>query len=307
MPEPRLDYVMCASSSGTHRMAYWEWGDPENDNVLLCVHGLTRSGRDFDELANRLLTQYRVVCPDVVGRGKSDWLVNPVGYSVPQYVADMLTLIARLNPARLDWVGTSMGGLIALGLAGTLAMSAAQRPNRGAFGLAPERTVRFNKLVLNDVGPELNIDGLDRIVDYVGTSPRFDTFAQAVEYVRSISGGFGQHTQAQWEQLTRNVFNQQDGQWVKHYDVRMAEPMALQNEAAVKASELLLWAAYQSITAPILIIRGAQSDLLSVDAARAMLARNPHAKMVEYPDVGHAPTLQVDSQIEPIRQFLLAT
>lgn len=305
MPEPRLEYVMCTSPAGTHRMAYWEWGDPGNDRVLLCVHGLTRTGRDFDEVAKNLCGDYRVVCPDVVGRGKSDWLINPAGYAVPQYVADMLTLIARLNPARLDWLGTSMGGLIALGLAGALAMSAAQRPDRGAFGLAPEQTVRLNKLVLNDVGPQLNIEGLSRIIDYVGTSPQFDTFAQAVNYVRSISEGFGQHTPEQWQQLTRYVFNCQGGHWIKHYDVRMAEPMALQNQASIEAAERMLWAAYQSIATPILIVRGEQSDLLSVQAAQAMLQRNPNARLVEFPDVGHAPTFQSRAQIQPVRQFLL--
>jgi len=305
MSEPRLKYVMCASPAGTHRMAYWEWGDPANGNVLLCVHGLTRTGRDFDDIARTLCGRFRVVCPDVVGRGKSDWLVNPSGYSVPQYVSDMLTLIARLEPSRLDWLGTSMGGLIALGLAGALAMSAAQRPDRGAFGLAPEQTVRLNKLVLNDVGPQLSIDGLSRIVEYVGKSPQFDSFAQAVEYVRSVSAGFGQHTPQQWEQLTRYVFNRQGDHWIKHYDVRMAEPMALQSPASIEAAELMLWAAYQSIAAPILIIRGEQSDLLSPRAAQEMLERNSNARLVQFPDVGHAPTLQSQSQIQPIVQFLL--
>lgn len=305
MLEPRLEYVMCASPAGTHRMAYWEWGDPANDNVLLCVHGLTRTGRDFDDIAKSLCDKYRVVCPDVVGRGKSDWLVNPAGYAVPQYVSDMLTLIARVNPKRLDWLGTSMGGLIALGLAGALVMSAAQRPDRGAFGLAPEQTVRLNKLVLNDVGPQLNIEGLSRIVEYVGKSPQFDTFAQAVDYVRSVSESFGEHTPEQWEQLTRYVFNRQGDHWIKHYDVRMAEPMALQNQASIEAAELMLWGAYQSIAAPILIIRGEQSDLLSVEAAQEMLARNANARLVQFPNVGHAPTLKSASQIQPIMKFLL--
>src|SRR3546814_14416554 len=144
-------------------MAYWECGDSNNDKVLLCVHGLTRTGRDFDALARRLSSDYRVVCPDVVGRGKSDWLINAAGYVVPQYVADILTLIARLNPARLDWVGTSMGGLIGMGLVGALAMSTAARPARGPFGLAAEQTLRLGKVVLNDIGPSLSFTGLTRI------------------------------------------------------------------------------------------------------------------------------------------------
>lgn len=306
MSEPRLDFVMCANTVGTHRMAYWEWGDPDNDQVLLCVHGLTRTGRDFDEIARRLSAHYRVVCPDVVGRGKSDWLINPAGYVVPQYVADMLTLIARLRPARLDWIGTSMGGLIGLGLVGALLMSSTARPDRGRFGLDASQTVNIGKIVLNDIGPNLNQDGLGRIADYVGQDLRFDSFSQAVDYVRSVSAGFGEHTQAQWEELTQFVFNQDGQQWVKHYDLRLAQAMALQNPDMIRASEQILWAAYDSITSPILIVKGEVSDLLSNQAAKEMLARNPHAQLLEIPKVGHAPTFLTSHDVMPIEQFLLA-
>ncbi len=303
--QPRLDYVMCASPAGTHRMAYWEWGDPANDRVLLCVHGLTRTGRDFDHLARRLAPHYRVVCPDVVGRGKSDWLINAAGYVVPQYVADMLTLIARLKPAQLDWVGTSMGGLIGLGLAGTLAISAIIRPDRGACGLPADQTLPLGKMVLNDIGPKLSFSGLTRIAEYVGQPMQFDTFAQAVDYVRSVSAGFGAHDQAGWEDLTRYVFNQQGDHWARHYDLRIAEPFAEQSEARIQASEAILWAAYESITAPILLMRGEESDLLTAEVAEEMLARNPHARLHTVPHVGHAPTLRSGDQIEPVAEFLL--
>jgi pimeloyl-ACP methyl ester carboxylesterase len=306
LSKPRLDYVMCASPAGLHRMAYWEWGDPENDRVLLCVHGLTRTGRDFDTLAARLGSTYRVVCPDIVGRGKSDWLVNPASYVVPQYAADILTLIARLRPARMDWLGTSMGGLIGLALIGSEAMSRALRPDRGAFGLPPDLTVSFEKIVLNDIGPTLSLDGLARIGQYVGKPMQFETFAQAVDYVRAVSPGFGPHSQSQWEDLTRHVVNQQGTHWIKHYDLRMAEPFALQTESAVKASEALLWAAYDSIAVPLLVVRGEQSDLLLADTARQMLARNLHARLFEVAGVGHAPTFQSDDQIDPVEQFLLS-
>lgn len=306
MSEPRLDFVMCPSSAGAHRMAYWEWGDPDNDQVLLCVHGLTRTGRDFDALATRLGSHYRVVCPDVVGRGKSDWLINPAGYEIPQYVADMLTLIARINPARLDWMGTSMGGLIGLGLAGSLAMSAARRVDRGSFGLAPDQTLRLGKFVLNDIGPSLSLEGLARLGEYVGQYVQFDTFAQAVDYVRTVSPGFGTHTQAQWEFLTKYVFNQQDGHWIKHYDLRMAEPFVRQTESSVAAAEAILWASFESIATPILLVRGAESDLFPVQVAQAMVARNKHVQFRELAGVGHAPTFQTDDQIDVVEQFLLA-
>lgn len=305
-PQPRLDYVTCASPAGTHRMAYWEWGDPDNDKVLLCVHGLTRTGRDFDTFAARLASDYRVVCPDVVGRGKSDWLINPAFYVVPQYAADMLTLIARLNPRQLDWVGTSMGGLIGLALAGTLAMSAQLRPKRADAGLPDKQVLSMGKVILNDIGPSISLSGLERIAGYVGQPMQFDSFSQAVDYVRSVSAGFGEHDQEGWEELTRHVFCEQDGQWIKHYDLRIAEPFAGQSEEVVKASEALLWGAYESIATPILVVRGELSDLLTAETAQQMLARNTHASLYGVPNVGHAPTLRSDDQIDPLRHFLLA-
>ncbi len=305
MKEPRLDFVSCASPSGVHRMAYWEWGDPRNDRVLVCAHGLTRTGRDFDTLAARLSTHYRVVCPDVVGRGMSDWLANPAGYVVPQYVADMLTLVARLQVNQVDWLGTSLGGLIGLALAGALAMAAAMRPDRGTDGLPAELSLRLGKVILNDIGPRLNYEGLARIGEYVGDPRQFDTFAQAVDYVHAVSEGFGPHTRAQWEELTRQVFLQRGDHWIKRYDLAMAQPFALQTPETVRASEALLWGAFESIHTPVLLIRGALSDLFAADVAQEMLARNSHARLVEIPGVGHAPTFFSDDQIDPVESFLL--
>ncbi len=304
--EPRLDYVTCASPAGTHRMAYWQWGDADNDRVLLCVHGLTRTGRDFDILAQALAPDYRVVCPDVVGRGRSDWLIDPRYYTVPQYVADMLTLIARLRPARLDWVGTSMGGLIGFGLAGALSLSAAMRPDRKDWGLGAAPDIPLGRMVFNDIGPALDADGLGRIGGYVGQELRFDNFQQAVDYVRTVSAGFGPHDEAGWQDLTRHVFNQQDGHWVKHYDLRLAQAFTPQSPAEVQAAEQLLWGAWGQLPGEALILRGAQSDLLTREVADAMLARNPRARLVEFEDVGHAPTLRTADQVGAIREFLLA-
>lgn len=303
--QPRLDYVICASPAGTHRMAYWEWGEPDNPRVLLCVHGLTRTGRDFDELARRLAPQYRVVCPDIVGRGMSDWLINPAGYVIPQYVADILTLIARLNPGSLDWVGTSMGGLIGLGLTGALTMSALARPVRTGAGLPGDHAIPLGKLVLNDIGPMLETDGLERIAAYVGQAMHFASFDEAVAYVRSVSTGFGEHDDEGWAALTRHIFVEQGGRWVKHYDLRIAEPFALQNDEALRASEQILWAAYESLSAPVLIVRGENSDLLTVGTAQEMLRRNPQAQLHTVPGVGHAPTLRSNDQIAPVEAFLL--
>lgn len=306
--QPRLDYVTCASPAGLHRMAYWEWGEPGNDRVLLCVHGLTRAGRDFDELAQHMAGDFRVVCPDVVGRGASDWLLNPSFYTVPQYVADMTTLLARLRPATLDWVGTSMGGLIGLGLAGTAAMTAAMRaadPRPGACSQdLPRQALRFNRLVLNDVGPRLEAPALMRIGAYVGQPAAFATLAEAVQATRQTAATFGPHTSEQWETFTRRAYRQQEGRWVKHYDQGLAVPLAGQNAEAYAAGEKVLWQAYDALDCPVLILRGAESDLLSAATLAEMRARNTRSTAIEFAGVGHAPTLMTPEQIEPVAAFL---
>ncbi|MGV2906199.1 alpha/beta fold hydrolase [Achromobacter sp. AGC25] len=305
--QPRLEFVTCASPAGLHRMAYWEWGDPANDRVLVCVHGLTRSGRDFDALARRLADQYRVVCPDVVGRGRSDWLANPAFYTVPQYVSDMVTLIARLRPARLAWVGTSMGGLVGLALSGAAAFAGAlqlMRPHAGM--LPPGQGIRLDKLVLNDVGPRLETGALSRIGQYVGEPGEFATFEEAVATMRANSGTFGPHTDAQWADLAQYLYPEYGGKWVKHYDLALAQPLAAQTPEELAAGEQILWRSYDAVTCPMLIVRGALSDLLTPATVEEMLKRNPRAQALEVPAVGHAPTLIADSQVDPVAAFLLA-
>lgn len=304
--EPRLNYVSCASAAGLHRMAYWEWGAADNDKILLCVHGLTRTGRDFDSLAQALKQEYRVICPDVVGRGKSDWLLDPNAYQVPQYVSDMVNLIAKLQPKTLDWVGTSMGGLIGLGLVGAMVNSKQMRANRGEFGLGEAAYLPLNKMVLNDVGPGLNMSGLNRIIDYVGQPKEFDDFEDAIEYVRTTSAGFGPHDAAGWADLTKYVFNHQGTKWVKHYDLRLAQPFALQTPEVMQAAEAILWHAWQNLPGKSLILRGADSDILRADTAEQMLATNAKASLVEFAGVGHAPTITSQDQIQAVCDFLLA-
>ncbi len=310
MSSPRLEFVTCASPAGMHRMAYWEWGDPDNDRVLLCVHGLTRTGRDFDTLARRMAGEYRVVCPDVVGRGASDWLVNPAFYGVPQYVADMVTLLARLRPATLHWVGTSMGGLIGMALGGAEVLSARMRQagvgRPGGVGpVLPDGGWHVGKMVLNDVGPRLHTQALARIGEYVGTPVEVADFDAAVAYVRNVSAAFGPHSDEQWRELAEHVFVERDGRWIKHYDLKLAAPFAVRDDAAAAAGEQLLWQAYEALDCPLLIVRGQQSDLLLAETAAEMCRRNPRAHLLELPGVGHAPTLKADSQIAPLAQFLL--
>ena len=285
--QPRLAFVQCLHPGGLHRLAYWEWGDPGCDDVVVCVHGLTRQGRDFDVLAQALQPQRRVVCPDLPGRGESDWLDNPALYQLPQYLADLVTLLARVHARRLAWVGTSLGGLIGMALAG-LRHSPVQR------------------LVLNDVGPALDPRGLLRIASYVGRNMHFASVEEAAASLRDISLGFGPHTDAQWLALTRPMLRPEGGGWRLHYDPALAQPLTAGAAQALAAGELAMWQAYDQITAPTLLLRGEQSDILSAQTARAMTQRGPRARWVELPGVGHAPTLVQPDQVDIVRGFLLA-
>lgn len=304
MHTPRLEFVTCASPAGLHRMAYWEWGDRNNPKVLICVHGLTRTGRDFDRLARCLAEEYRIVCPDVVGRGRSDWLLNPAFYTVPQYVSDMVTLVARLQPETLHWVGTSLGGLIGMVLGGAASYSRHFRHPEAALG-ASAMGLHIDKIVLNDVGPRLNPEAIARIGQYVGQAGEFSSQEAAVDYVRTVSEQFGPHTDEQWKELAEFVYKKDGEQWVKHYDLGIAVPFADQNAAVMAAGEQILWQSYEALDCPILLLRGELSDLLSVDTANEMLKRNPQARLHEVHGVGHAPTLMHDAQIEPVVRFLL--
>lgn len=288
--EPRLEHVSCLGSGGLHRMAYWEWGDPANPRVLVCVHGLSRQGRDFDTLARALQDDFRVVCPDVVGRGESDRLADPSGYQVPAYVADMVTLLARLRAGELHWLGTSMGGLIGIGLAAL-----------------PGSPVR--RLVLNDVGPSIQADALARIGSYLGAPVQWPDEQSAADYLWSISQGFGPHTPEQWMALTRPMLRrvkQPDGgtAYVPHYDPAIAVPFRAITPAIAAAGEALLWRSYDAIRVPTLLLRGAESDLLSRETAQRMTQRGPKAELHEFAGVGHAPTLVQPEQIERVREFL---
>lgn len=307
MNAPRLNAVTCSSPGGLHRMAYHEWGDQDNPDTVLCVHGLTRTGRDFDDLAYRLSKDFRVVCPDVVGRGLSDRLVNPAFYGVPQYTADMVSLMARLQPSRLQWVGTSMGGLIGMAYAGLMSLASQihshPTPAQCHQGL-PETGVRLDKLVLNDVGPHIEPVSLERIAGYVGDPVSFESFDRAVQYVKQTTASFGPHTDEQWRALTRFTYIEQAGRWIKHYDLGLAHAFKeVSSEQAVQG-EQILWKAFGSVKAPVLIVRGKDSDLLSPETLKKMLEINPFARAVEFAGVGHAPTLMHEDQLNSVCGFL---
>ena len=290
MTEPRLKHVQCLDTRGLHRLAYWEWGDAANPRVLVCVHGLSRQGRDFDTLAQALSDRYRVVCPDVVGRGQSDWLADPMGYQIPAYVADMVTLLARLDAEQVHWVGTSMGGLIGMGLASL-----------------PQSPIR--RLVLNDVGPTIQADAITRIGSYLGLPMRWRSVDEAADYMLSISKGFGTHTREQWLALTRPMLKPDttpEGAGFKpHYDPAIAVPFKAITPEMAAVGQAALWRSYDAVACPTLLMRGADSDLLTRETALDMTRRGPKARLHEFAGVGHAPTLVVAEQVAVVEEFLL--
>jgi pimeloyl-ACP methyl ester carboxylesterase len=263
-------------------MAYLEWGMPDNPRVVVCVHGLTRCARDFDFLAGALAARYRVVCPDVAGRGDSDWLTNPSEYQVPQYVGDLVTLLARLDIETVDWVGTSLGGLIGMALA--------------ALPGSP-----ITRLVLNDVGAVVTRASIARIRSYVGKWPPLPTIEAAEAYVRTVSASFGPHSDTEWRFLTEHVVRQNpDGSLRMHYDPSIAVAF----KAELPDHDLEQWDLYERIRCPTMVLRGELSDLLTRDTANEMTRRGPRAKLAEIPGVGHAPTLVHEDQIQVVRDFL---
>jgi pimeloyl-ACP methyl ester carboxylesterase len=311
MTEPALHHVNCPDVAGGHRMAYWLWGRPDAPHVVVCVHGLSRQGRDFDVLAQALCAQavaqpggIRVVCPDVAGRGESDWLKDPMGYQLPSYAADMLALLARLHErspiTTLDWLGTSMGGLIGMALC-------------GQSGLPLPAPVR--KLVLNDVGPVIQWQAIERIGAYLGRARDFNTVQEALDAMAADFQSFGAHTPEQWLALSRPMVKpvadalpaNAGGRFRLHYDPAIAVPFKEVTEASAQQGEALLWQLYDAIKAETLLLRGAQSDLLSLQTAHAMTRRGPRARLIEFEGVGHAPTLIANDQVAAVTDFLLGS
>ncbi|MDO9089896.1 MAG: alpha/beta hydrolase [Burkholderiaceae bacterium] len=297
--QPVLHSISCPDAAGGHRMAYWQWGDAAHPHVVVCAHGLSRQGRDFDVLARALCQRaggaLRVICPDVVGRGRSDWLRDPSGYQVPAYAADMLALLAHLHAqapmGRLDWLGTSMGGLIGMVLAGQPGLPL---------------PVALRRLVLNDVGPDVQWVAIQRIAGYLGRVETFDSVQAAADLLWARSTEFGPHTPQQWLELSRHMVRPASGGTLTlHYDPAIAVPLGAMTEASLQRDSATLWALYDNINAQVLLLRGAQSDLLTRATAQAMTQRGPKATLIEFAGVGHAPTFVAADQIDAVTHFLL--
>ncbi|HZP93285.1 MAG TPA: alpha/beta hydrolase [Burkholderiales bacterium] len=278
----REAHIASLGPHGFHRVRYYEWGEADNPRVLICAHGLTRNGRDFDDLARALCSDFRVLCPDVVGRGRSDWLAHKEDYGYPLYCSDMAALIARSGAETVCWVGTSMGGLIGMLLAA--------QPN------SPIRA-----LVMNDIGPFIPKPSLVRLSEYVGKDPAFDSFDALEQYIRMVSAPFGPLTDAQWRHLTTtSATRHEDGKWRLIYDPAIG--IAFQGQV----DDVVLWPLWDRVRCPTLVLRGAESDLLLKDTAVEMTRRGPNAKLVEFAGIGHAPMLMAEDQIDVVREFLLA-
>lgn len=275
--------VWPALTSGWHRVAYTDWGAATAEDVVVCVHGLSRNGRDFDALARHLSSRRRVVCPDMPGRGRSDWLAGPGpdrGYNLAQYALDGAALLARLDVPRVDWVGTSMGGLVGMVLAAL-----------------PDSPIR--RLVLNDVGPVVLGAFLDDLATYIGVEREFDTVADVEEYLRGLYVGFGALTDDQWRHLARHSTRTTPG-----------GRLALAYDPAIGATlrpphaDQELWPLWESIRCPVLVLRGESSPLLTPDVARRMAETGPRATVVEIPGCGHAPALMNLEQMSIVETWL---
>ncbi|HEV2219511.1 MAG TPA: alpha/beta hydrolase [Casimicrobiaceae bacterium] len=268
------------SAHGFHRVVYYEWGARDNPAVVVCVHGVGRNGRDFDVLGEALAPTHRVLAVDMPGRGASDWLADPMDYVFPTYLGTLTALIAASGAEQVAWVGTSMGGL--------LGIVAAAQPNSPVV-----------RLVVNDVGPVVEPAALARIGQYFGSDPSFGTFGELESYVRSISAPFGPLTDAQWEQVVRsNARQHADGRWGLAYDPRIAVPFRAQPAPPD------LWPLWDAIRCPTLVLRGAESDLLSAATADEMSRRGPCPQVVEVAGVGHAPMLLDPEQVGVVVRFI---
>jgi pimeloyl-ACP methyl ester carboxylesterase len=281
----REDVVHGLSPAGFHRLAYADWGPLDDERPIICVHGLTRQGRDFDHLAERLVAAgRRVICPDLPGRGRSGWINNPDHYALPQYCADMNAVIARLDVSEVDWVGTSLGGLIGMIMAGF-----------------PKSIVR--KLVINDIGPFVSSNGLQRIGQYIGNMPSlFQTIEEAEAYFRKVLAPYGKLVDEHWRHLAEHSVRWDDA---KQGFALLCDPAIAKGFRLPWFQSLNLWAYWEAIKVPTLVLRGKQSDLLSFELAAEMRKRNPQANVFQFDDCGHVPPLMASEQIDVVTQFLL--
>ena len=277
----RSEFLRCFGPHGFHRIHYTDWGDRSNPNVIFCVHGLTRNCRDFDIIAAKLAQRYRVICPDMPGRGLSDWLSDRSDYNLNVYMADVVTLLARVGVEKIDWLGTSMGGLI-----GML--------------LAAQSNTPIGRLIMNDIGPCISDESKRRIAEYVGTDPRFSSMTAVEDYIRRIHAPFGSLSDAQWRHLAKHSVKKLSGnQYALHYDPGIADAFKQTGVTPID-----LWPVWDLLSCPVLLLRGADSDLLTTVTVARMEQRRPNTSVVEFAGIGHAPALMSDEQVGAVTDWL---
>lgn len=278
-------YVLGLGFHGFHRINYLEWGTPtqsERKETLVCVHGVSRNARDFDYFAQNMCDKYRVVCPDMVGRGESDHLAESQGYDYLQYNSDMNALLSRLNETEVDWLGSSMGGIIGMVLASL-----------------PQSPIR--RLIINDIGPEISRDAMTRIGDYIGKSGDFDTVEEIEAYLRGIYTEFGPMSDDDWKHMVHySTRRTKTGK----YRLKMDPGVGDAFRDSISLFDFNMWDTWEKITCPVLILRGKNSSFFSEEVAHKMLTLGPDATLVEFDDAGHTPTLRNDEQVGVIRDWL---
>ena len=279
----RQRFLPCLGPSGFHKLACREWPGPAGAPTLVCVHGLTRNGRDFDTLAAALSDQYRVICPDMPGRGLSDYLADSAQYNYGLYLNDLAALVARLDVESLDWLGTSMGGILGMMMAAT-----SGNPIR--------------RLVINDIGAVIAKAGLERIASYIGLDPKFDSLDALADAMAANFVGSDRVPRAQILKLAQGASRiLPDGRYGLAYDPHIADVFK-----STPPQDVDLFPVWDRIACPTLVLRGGVSDILPRDVAEQMTQRGPKARLVEFEGIGHAPWLATQDQIAPVRDFLLA-
>ncbi len=277
MTQPRSAYIAAAG----FEMHVTEWGDPARPPLIMW-HGLARTGRDFDEAAEALCDSYFVICPDTIGRGQSSWARDPkIDYSYRVYGDTVVDLFAHYRIDKVRWVGTSMGGLIGVTLA------------------ADRLKGRITHLVINDIGPDIPAAGVSRISTYVGNPPVYDTIGEIEAWLRRNYAPFGENTPEFWRRMADTSWRRTDsGRVSVHYDP------AIVGQFTHHKADLDVWDHYDALTARTLLLRGENSDVLSAAVAREMTRRGPKPRLIQYPSVGHAPTLASAGEIADLRGFL---
>lgn len=277
----KTKHILAPNKGGKHRIVYQDWGDENNPKVLICVHGLTRNSRDFDYLAHELSSEYRVIAPDIVGRGQSDWLTDSSMYTMEQYASDMVSLITSLKLKEVDWLGTSLGGLIG--------MTLASQPN-----------TPIKRLILNDIGPVIKKEAIAYLATALSETPHFQSLDDLRGFLKEAYVTMGHMDPHHWEHMvTYDHRITSEGKITRNFDPKITRWVT-----SMTNSDVAMWELFESIQCPILIIHGQESVILTSEICQEMLKRNPHASLITLPGVGHTPSLMPKAQIQVVEDWL---